>query len=255
MRLLREKGEQPCPYCAVEAAILHNEANHADEHGMVQEDTPLFPRADGGICSKQGIVEALEQLCVRTNQPVLTDAGDPLMGGHSFRVAGARWLAALGIEIAIIMLLARWESAIVLRYIHEAPLRHLTEAYKAAQAKATVPEMIQRLVDDVGLLTEGVMTQGNPIEDVKAEIDEIRARNNNVMDMPEFVRNMRTKMYHRTANASYTVVQTEWRTGCSWRFAFSPHKFMTEIPEDTLFNQVCENCAPDIRRQLQAADW
>eukprot|EP00971_Amphidinium_carterae_P286395 5686327-Amphidinium_carterae.1 len=42
--------------------------------------------------------------------------------GHTFRVTGARHLAAKGVDVHLIMLMARWRSNIVMRYAREAPL-------------------------------------------------------------------------------------------------------------------------------------
>eukprot|EP00971_Amphidinium_carterae_P244477 4854414-Amphidinium_carterae.1 len=48
-------------------------------------------------------------------------------GGHTFRViTGAQFLAHMGIKVATIVLLARWRSETVLRYVREAPLSSLT---------------------------------------------------------------------------------------------------------------------------------
>ena len=53
--------------------------------------------------------------------------------GHSEgmfeRVSGAIHLADVGVEIRAIMLLARWGSEVVMRYVRDAPLRNLTGKY------------------------------------------------------------------------------------------------------------------------------
>eukprot|EP00974_Lingulodinium_polyedra_P102419 9917825-Lingulodinium_polyedra.AAC.1 len=54
--------------------------------------------------------------------PVVSETGANLYGGRVFRVSGARFLAALGLPRETIMLMARWRSAVVERYVNEAPL-------------------------------------------------------------------------------------------------------------------------------------
>ena len=241
---------QPCGYCAVVAVVEYNERTFRQEDGLMPPELPLFPQADGSISTKPGVVDMLEQLCESTGQAVRKEDGDAIFGGHSFRITGARWLAALGIEVAIIMLLARWESATVLRYIQESPLRNLTAAYQQAVAKQGVPELLEALSKQVQTLTKGVAVQSNHLDDVKNELSEIKTWKSQVLDMPPFVLNPRSGMMHRTAHASLTVPQSEWRAMCSWRFGQTKHRFLTEIGEDTPFTEVCDNCCPEIRAEL-----
>ena len=57
------------------------------------------------------------------------------------RVTGARTLAALGVDLVRIQLMARWSSDVVLRYVAEAPLATMTAAYRAGFAAQSVREM------------------------------------------------------------------------------------------------------------------
>ena len=43
-------------------------------------------------------------------------------GGHSARVSGAQFLAAYGVEVAKIKILARHSTEQIMRYVQEAPL-------------------------------------------------------------------------------------------------------------------------------------
>ncbi|CAE7393012.1 unnamed protein product [Symbiodinium necroappetens] len=62
----------------------------------------------------------------------------PIFGGHSARVAGATFLAARGVAVAVIQLLGRWSSSAVERYTQSAPLTYAAAAVPA-QALATTP--------------------------------------------------------------------------------------------------------------------
>ncbi len=62
-------------------------------------------------------------------EPLTDQLGRNRYGGHTLRVSGARRLARLAIPTASIMLLARWASLTILRYIQDAPLKGLTLEY------------------------------------------------------------------------------------------------------------------------------
>ena len=98
---------------------------------MIPEGTPLFITMQGRVTTKSGIIDGLKVMVKATGKSTLTKTGEELLGGHSMRVAGARMLAAMGIEMSIIMILARWESMVVLRYIQDTPLASLTDAYRS----------------------------------------------------------------------------------------------------------------------------
>ena len=58
-------------------------------------------------------------------QPLFGPTGIRLFGGHSPRVTGAQALAAAGVEINKIRILARHSGETILRYVAEAPLKSL----------------------------------------------------------------------------------------------------------------------------------
>ena len=88
----------------------------------MREGLPLFPTKDGRPVEKRDVVKCIEATIEAKGDPLVTDTGAKMYGGHSFRVSGARMLATLGVEISKIMILARWASAVVFRYVHDAPL-------------------------------------------------------------------------------------------------------------------------------------
>ena len=87
-------------------------------------ELPLFPDESGGFCSKESVVETIEQLAVKTGASLLDDLGRRAFGGHSARVSGARYLASIGLELFKLMVLARWAGPTILRYVNESPLAH-----------------------------------------------------------------------------------------------------------------------------------
>ena len=71
------------------------------------------------------MVLTLESLASMLHEPLYTEAGVRRFGGHTPRVTGAQALAALGIEVAKIQILARRSSDAIMRYVAEAPLATL----------------------------------------------------------------------------------------------------------------------------------
>ena len=87
--------------------------------------SPLFPSVGGGASSKISVVATFEALGSLLGQPLFNATGVRLFGGHSPRVTGAQALAAAGIEINKIRILARHSGETILRYVAEAPLKSL----------------------------------------------------------------------------------------------------------------------------------
>ena len=76
---------------------------------------PLFPTTDGEVCTKAEIIKCLEATISAFGVSTVAENGSRLFGGHSFRVAGAQRLTTIGVEIAKIMVMARWAGSTVLR--------------------------------------------------------------------------------------------------------------------------------------------
>ena len=68
---------------------------------------PLFPHVLGQIVDKNAVVSTIEAVAMKLNLPLTSDLGQRLYGGHSLRVGGAQHLAAVGVPLLTIQLLAR----------------------------------------------------------------------------------------------------------------------------------------------------
>lgn len=89
------------------------------------EHFPLCYNLQGEAPTKAKMVETMEWLVSSCGLPLTTREGLRLYGGHSARVTGAQALAAAGISVEKIRILARHSGDTVLRYVAEAPLRTL----------------------------------------------------------------------------------------------------------------------------------
>lgn len=93
------------------------------------------PTRQGVPPAKSAILAALEATVEAYGGQVAQPSGARLLGGHSLRVTRAQRLAALGVDVVKIMVLARWAGESVLRYIRDAPLDNLPDEVKALEDK------------------------------------------------------------------------------------------------------------------------
>ena len=118
-----------CPFC-----LMVNLLAMIGTAGGGGDDPYLFATIAGNMPTKKMVIQTLNF--------ILTGAVLTIFTGHAFRVAGAQHLAALGMDMAMIQLLGRWDSSLVRRYVAEAPLLCLTQKHRAfAQTKTTIEDL------------------------------------------------------------------------------------------------------------------
>jgi hypothetical protein len=88
-------------------------------------DCPLFPATGGGAPTKAAVVSTFEALGTLLGQPLFSETGIRMFGGHTARVTGAQALAGVGVDINKIRILARRSGETILRYVADAPLKSL----------------------------------------------------------------------------------------------------------------------------------
>ena len=98
----------------------------------------LFPDEAGQWCARAGFIDSITAFTVALELTPYDSMGRCQIGEHVWRVTGARMLAALDLPQPVIMLLARWGSEAILRYVADAPLSRLTEAYLERVQAASV---------------------------------------------------------------------------------------------------------------------
>ena len=136
----------PCPYCAAvaQAEIVSAVAR---ENGTDVECTPFFPTASGNAANEDHVVASVEQTATAVSDTVRDESGRRKFTGHTFRVQGAQFLAAMGLELFKIQLLARWASPIIMRYAAAAPLQAVTGDFRRLRQQATLDDVIKELRD------------------------------------------------------------------------------------------------------------
>ena len=82
------------------------------------------------------------------------------------RHTGAQYLAGLGIELAVIALLARWGTPVRMRYAQEAPLITFTDKVKALGSQQALPDRVGVMMATVNNLTQTVAGQAQQIREL-----------------------------------------------------------------------------------------
>jgi hypothetical protein len=117
----------PCPFHLaqhlVASALLFAGTLHLT--GGEAQTMPLFYNDFGAAPTKALMVESFEALASLCGLPLCSPDGLRLFGGHTARVTGAQALAACGVEIDKIRILARHSGDAILRYVALAPLTSL----------------------------------------------------------------------------------------------------------------------------------
>ena len=118
-----------CPYHSAVALLEHHATHFAAAGFSLPTDFPLFPRRDGGWCSRDGFLGTIAELARRLDACTTDSLGRNTVGEHTWRVSGSRHLASLDVPLPIIRLLARWGGDTIMRYVQDAPLSALTRLY------------------------------------------------------------------------------------------------------------------------------
>ncbi len=246
---------QPCGYHAVVASLAFN-CKHFSERGSVRPGLPLFPTGTGGICSKEGIIKSLELHVGASGGAIALPCGRRKFGGHSFRVTGAQRLAAMGIELMVIMCLARWGSGVILRYVQEAPLAKLTDKFRLLSDTGEKQGDLDKLSFCIHSLVARLDSQGSGFEALRRELVEHSAKLAALEEAAKgfsFVVNSKSQVGHRVLCDGADLPPGSWRTRCGWHFANAAHFRCRELKNLNL-SAMCAVCFPGAPPEGVAGD-
>jgi hypothetical protein len=239
-----------CPYHAASAQL---ELLRATFGAPLPVGLPLFPTAGGRVVAKETIVLALEATVSGYGAPVVQPNGARLLGGHSFRVTGAQRLAALGVEVVKIMVLARWAGEAVLRYVRDAPLDTLPAEVKDLEEKRSLFKALERLQADMQGLDSRVESRH---ADLARLVKEASERSGHAPAKPYIAKGGNTRFkLHVAAIDGAEVLPSMWRTKCGVKFAtwaFTRYGSLDGVPVDTLCTkcfgakQSCSSAGPQV---------
>ena len=254
-------GDRPhdrCRPCPVHSMIEHMELLKQYFGEPLDGDLPLFPDVDGGISEKHRVAQGLEYLLGKLNIPLTGSDGRPAFGGHSFRVTGSRMLARRGIPVEVIMILARWQSSVILRYIQSAPLQALAQLYKAADVesseepkkrklKAISDESQQQFSGDqiktalhaADVAKEAATRLEAEVESLRGKFEELKAQ-----AVPVYISNdTGLGCIHAVGTNFVSESPAAWRTKCGWRYSAASFSRIASI-EGVDPERLCDKCFP-----------
>ena len=236
-----EGGASPCPVHAVLSQLALLTAQFGDVR-VRDGSLPMFPSVSGVFVEKRHVVTSLEHIATAVGEPLVDASGVRRYGGHSLRVTGARTLAALGVNLALIQLMARWSSDVVLRYVAEAPLVTMTAAYREGFAS--------KVLGEVGPLAQLQALQlvqapsGPPDVSSMHVLSEDQAPPpayvGGVVPPRTFVLNVDSGVVHRPMIWDKEVQPAAWRTTCGWTFGHSNTATVLHLPEEV--GRICSGC-------------
>jgi hypothetical protein len=226
-----EETRHDCPYHAATQQLARLRMRFGSP---LPADLPLFPTEDGQPVARAAVIAALEATVQAYGDPIMQPNGSRLLGGHSFRVTGAQQLAALGVDVIKIMVLARWAGESVLRYVRDAPLDNLPDEVRALEEKKSLLGALEKLQADVRNLNNKVDGQA---EDAAKIADELYSKFGPSVSKP-FIANGNQKRFklHWAAVDGSEVLPQQWKTRCGVKFgnwSFTRHGSKTEFPIDT----------------------
>lgn len=225
-----------CPYHAAEAQLSLLRAHFT---APLSPGLPLFPTSAGQPMAKAAVVAHLEATVAAYGAPTMQPSGAKMFGGHSFRVTGAQRLAALGVDVGKIMVLARWAGESVLRYIRDAPLDNLPAEVRELEERRSLMQALDGLKTAVQCLDNKVDRHKGESEQL---VQELCAKCAPSEKLPYVVKaGTKCVKVHWAALDGADVPPQSWKTRCGTRFGhwlFTRHGATTEFPVDAL----CRRC-------------
>ena len=247
--------DRACPTAAMRR-VMAMATKMAQENGKDLDDAPLIPNLEGDFIKKDHMVAYFQEVGKLLGKKVGVT-------GHMPRVSGARRMARAGIELWQIQLFARWESAVILWYVREAPLarshllanrlrqdrdlnEHIDDTTRTALQDLSLKEgaawpavVNQKLEQALGgeVAAEKALQNPKLIQDtVKAIIEEQPSE----QDLPEYVVNGRKRpsqaLAHRPRDPLWCY--------CGWGWAEAMQQGVGRaLKQDELIGyKVCEIC-------------
>ena len=244
---------KPCGFHSMQAQDVFLKNKFGD--GVSTADNlPLFPTSSGSTCEKAAVVDTITAIASRLLIPTVDDEGNQLFGGHSLRVLGARHLASIGIELGVIMLIARWESKIIMRYVAEAPLTAVTEKYRSNSEASEFTKIVSQLRSEVASSLEFKAPHSNgEIDGLLKSIQDVDTRLKQMENSKGvYVVNRDTNIFHFAAFDNDRTSPEEWNTRCGWKFHNQGRYFRSQsLTANWKF--ICKNCLPLEQRSAKAA--
>ena len=227
--MCRSLPSQMCPYHCMEDTLLltHDAWEHTD-------DGPLFLQ-DYDHMSKIYTIDAIRSVLKRANiqtQRQGVDGPVERFHGHCLRISGAQALVRLGFSTTLIMLLGRWGSHAIFRYIQDSPLQELIDVdaesearEKGAPATSLEPE-VKKLRTEQRRVQAALHAFTQKCESLAAEVADLNTT-------PLYVVG---KKAHQPDTREKELEPRYWATKCGWRYG------LTRFTRSSAAHDLCRKC-------------
>ncbi len=248
--ICRKGVTAPCPLCEARKHFSELELVFGPK-GTWAENFPAFPTASGGVPTKTRVVETIEGVASLCGEELVDDLGRRRFGGHSLRVAGARHLAGMGLELYRLALLARWTSPVIMRYVAEAPMAGITGEVRKLISNLPESNGLSGVWDALSDLRGGLSTVAVNLERFRTEERETREKIDQLHSQlgsasskvkPCAIQNLTSGTWHRTLVDGNEFDPAEWRSWCGWRFGNARISRSAELPLGVKWDSVCDRC-------------
>ena len=197
------------------------------------------------------MVATFEAIGTILGQPLFGETGIRLFGGHSPRVTGAQVLAASGIEINKVRILARHSGEAILRYVADAPLQSLRSDLGASVARSSLsPAVAAKPSASVNAkLTKLEKALCKPQLDAQSQAQDVVALATGYArsDNRVFIQNTITAIIHVAPKLDEGHAACGWRFATARRTATGPAFRVVQSLVDVPGSMMCERCLPTER--------
>ena len=221
-----------------------------DHEGQLPEQLPAFPQESGESVSKDWVVKCIEALAVMLGLDVTAPDGKRALGGHTLRVSGARHLSYRGLDTRIIMLIARWEREVILRYVKDAPLTRLADLCRAG-ASSSSTDAPHNPVGVMAFSPAQLQVAEEHARDARDAVDRLAARFEalearearcNTVALPAFVISRSGNgCIHKVVTDYLVEPPSRWRTCCGWAYGDASFARRDHVA-DLAAERRCEKC-------------
>eukprot|EP00435_Cladocopium_sp_Y103_P060721 s29_g22.t1 len=227
--LCRSLPAQLCPYhCMTAVLALTREAwEHTD-------DGPLFLQEYDHM-TKPFTIECIREVLTAAHIQTQRQGTDGLVErfhGHCLRISGSQALVRLGFSTTLIMLLGRWGSNAIFRYIQDSPLHELIDVEAEADARdrgapaASLEPEVKKLKSDQKTVQASLTSLSQRCDQLAAEVAELNTT-------PPYIVGSKA---HKVDPRERELPPMHWSTKCGWRYGFA------KFTRSSAAHSLCRKC-------------
>ena len=153
------------------------------------------------------------------------------------RVSGAQMLAAAGVELAKIEMLARWSSPMVLHYARLAPMKAISKDLVNISEHRAVADSVADIKCKFEIISEKITAIEAARSSSEAGVPRRKKRRG-----PGWIINCATSTVHQVSVGDDPGVHPlSWQASCGWRFGQELFAKLNRPPDESK-DKVCKRC-------------